>query len=720
MPSEPFVVNLGASNHSPVRGCPGVPKTCPRVDSVLEIRSKNGSSFAINTIILELNTIQSVSVPANGGFSSTDASRKYCIYKNTIYKSSDDNKPERILGMDLPFVIPLNKDVVSSGRNSRWNAKTVHNLTVRIGWSGSKLEVFSISFPLIIKRYDTLPLYRQFNEPITKTIDSPDRNILVEYSLPNTSVGPKDELLIFMKIFPNQIFLNNLEKLNSSTTGKRLSFMKRKPPVFKLKKIYFELREVLICHEGGLGSKQTKLLSKQQDFDAELGTDGITTQISFDFPSDVKNIISNSLSNALNATSQLKKLPLGSLNSNNSHNLSSGINATIDKKSNNNSANNNRHSIDGYSRPQLTKRLTGGLLSNNKRRSLDLKNSGSINSLSSGTLVEDDLNSSNVGAGTGADVHTNANAANSSFDDSSNDSVQMMEVKPMPSVQSMGLNNNHKTLTTNTKLLEEVNTGVPLTHMQGFTTNGKLFSIKYELVFKIKVNNCPAIKFSQPVTVSPYDRIQSSKILKWIIKEWDMAQFINNTTFQTNFNNEKVNYINSFTASTSSDDSGDEFGNNNTPRQLYKRSQTVDDANFRASINLSASYNCNQKNNINQFLTRSMNGNNHNNNYTYGGSKNANNNNNNNNGYFDYTIGAFRRSATGTELGGGPNYYNPSGSLNGYGNTGGNDVDQYGLTIYQSKPFHIYRPQNQMDWKLLGLSEKAIGAYGKSLIHYID
>ncbi|GMM38649.1 Rgl1 protein [Saccharomycopsis crataegensis] len=699
MPTEPFIVNLGASNHSLIRGCPGVPKTCPRVESVLEIRSKDGGSFAIKTIILELNTLQSVSVPSTAGISSNDAHRAYGIFKDTIY-NSEKLGSEKVLGMDLPFVIPINKDIISSGKNSRWNAKTTHNITAKIGWfNGSKLEVFTISFPLIVKRYDTLPLYRQFNEPITKTMDSPDKNILVEYSLPNSSVGPNDELVLYMKISPNSNFLHNG---GATETTKRLSFMKKKPPVFKLKKIQFELREVLVCHESGLSSKQTKLLSKQQDFDAELGPDGITTQISFDFPSEITKIISNSSSNAVNSSSQLKKLPLSSLSNNNS---SSNV------LSNTNSTKISRNSMDGY-RPQLTKRLTGGLLSStsNKRRSLDLRN---VNQnyqslLSSSSSIE------------------NLRNADTSFDSVQSDDT--LDIKPVPTIQSVGLNHNNKTLTTNTKLLEEVNNGIPITHMQGFTTNGKLFSIKYELVFKVKIHNSnsgsskSSVKFTQPITVSPYDRIQSVRLLKWIIKEWEFAQFINNTTFQTNFDNKKVNYINSFTTTTSAaiantpincdvdfdnvaDDNDDEYCNFDTTNEL------LTDAVFRASVSLNVSGNTQSKNNF------------------FNVSKNMNKyHQQNGNHYYDYSIGALRNGEFESKN---LNYESFSKSQNrrslrvdsGRNDIEGNDddaEDPYALTIYQCKPFHVYRPQNQMDWKLLGLSDRAIGAHGKSIVHYID
>ncbi|ODV97663.1 hypothetical protein PACTADRAFT_83106 [Pachysolen tannophilus NRRL Y-2460] len=273
----PFTAGLRPSNKPIVRGSPGVPKTFPRLEGVLEIRSRNGTvPFRIHTIILQLNTIQHVAVPSSSKLGSNDASRTYRMYENLHYSSvaGSSNMNEEILGMDLPFIISLGKDIISSSRFPRWDASNQHNLSALITYhsktNSNNLEVVTVKFPIQIKKYDTLPLYRQFNEPITRTVDSTSTQVLCEYSIPNLSIGPKDDLIIYLKI---------------CTINPGPDSILKKAKKLKLKKITVELKEILECHEGGLHNQEATLISEIQDFeDLVIPSQGFATQLSLVCP----------------------------------------------------------------------------------------------------------------------------------------------------------------------------------------------------------------------------------------------------------------------------------------------------------------------------------------------------------------------------------------------------------------------------------------------------
>lgn len=284
-------------------------------------------------------------------------SRSYIVYKKLIYVASAGSSQltESILGIDLPFIVPLPRDVTSSCHMARWSATTQHLLRVTVS-HGSK-EIVKADFPLVVKRYDTLPLYRQFNQPITRTEDSADRQVMCEYSIPNLSVGPRDDLIVYVKV--------------ASHPGKRKA---------KLKRIGLELRERVCCHEGGLGNKDTKIVTFAQDFDnVPITTQGIASQLSLTFP------------------------------------------------------------------------------------------------------VENDVLASIM----------------SSQDKSPRECVASTEY---------------------------THTEIPLTHAKGFSLEGKLYSIQYELVLRIKLSHARDIETRQPITVCPFDRISSGGFLKWIMKEWEITR----------------------------------------------------------------------------------------------------------------------------------------------------------------------------------------------------
>lgn len=288
---------------------------------------------------------------------------------------------QEIIGIDIPVLIPLPRDIISSGTFPRWNATTRHMLYVKVicGDSFDTEVTYVESFPVVIKVYDTLPLYRQFNEPIFETQTSGDQQVLVDLSLPVSCVGPKDDIILFTKVMTNSAIRTVSRKL-------------------RLNKVTVQIKEILECHEGGLpAKKENKIFTKSEEFNTEnnnLNTQGISSQFQFGFPSE------------------------------------------------------------------------NDFLQMFTNKEWQYTNSASDN------------------------------------DD------------PMISIANYLKNKN----------IDVVDEGIPVTHIQSFTTLGKLFSIRFEAVLKIKLIHGRNLETRIPITVSPYDRISSEYLLQWIMDECEISR----------------------------------------------------------------------------------------------------------------------------------------------------------------------------------------------------
>lgn len=153
-------------------------------------------------------------------------------------------------------------------------ATTLHYLVARVacGPSHEKESIFSDMFPVSIKCYDTLPIYRQFNEPLTETLVSNGNQVVADISLSSTAVGPDDTFTMNTKISTNPLH----------------SRLSRKA---RLKLLTLQVKEVLVCHEGGLPPRrETKLFTTSKSFETpehsgvELGSSGVTTRFDAAFP----------------------------------------------------------------------------------------------------------------------------------------------------------------------------------------------------------------------------------------------------------------------------------------------------------------------------------------------------------------------------------------------------------------------------------------------------
>ncbi|KAK6461124.1 hypothetical protein DFJ63DRAFT_216667 [Scheffersomyces coipomensis] len=271
---SPVAVNLDSIGSSVIRGCPGVIRSLPRIQTKLEVRSTlPGKSFKLRYISLELRTVQKVGVPSKLG--SNDASRDYKIYEiPTLYRPPMAQTYQDIIGLDIPILIPLPKDIISSGVFPNYNAYTIHRLVIKVS-IGDSIEneinyVFQFPIPIII--YDSLPLYGQFNKPVLQTLSTSDHQVWVETSLPISSLGPRDSFTLNVKLITN--YLNNSLKRN-----------------IKLSKLTLQIHEILECYDGGLPNKSTKIFSTSETFGEDghnpnntITTEGFNYQFKCKFP----------------------------------------------------------------------------------------------------------------------------------------------------------------------------------------------------------------------------------------------------------------------------------------------------------------------------------------------------------------------------------------------------------------------------------------------------
>lgn len=381
----PVTVGLEPSHTSIVWGCPGVPRSVPRIKTTLLIRSITGEPFCLRTVGIELRSVQKISIPSTIGTS--DAVQEYKLYEDPfIFNSSFGNfSSAGLLGLDLPILIHLPKDITSSGYNSNWNAYTVHNLIVRVavGESAQTETNFMELFPVPIKLYDSLPIYRQFLESISESTASNDQQLIVDYNLKESCIGPDDKVNLKIRIMKNS--------LNYKVSNK-----------LRLKSFNLQVKEVVECHEGGLPPyKDIKLI---EDF-KECKDHNLNNDITFDY-----NF----------------KLPLN-------HDFLSIFEA-----------------------------------------------------------AENNLEKYKYFDGPGADT--------------------------VP----LTVNNNINHKQNHIKSIE----GVPITHYQNFTLLGKLFSIRYEIVLKLKLIHGKDFTVRIPIILSPYNRVSSQYLLSWIMDQCKLSSEI--------------------------------------------------------------------------------------------------------------------------------------------------------------------------------------------------
>lgn len=254
---SPIVASLRVSNKSPVYGCPGVPRSIPRIETTLEIRSSNGAPFRIKSVGIELRTTQKLVMLSALG--SNETTRDFVIYENpNMFRPGSGTTSEQLLGLDVPVLIPIPKDITASGYFPIWNTTTIHNVGTKVVCLdvANTEATFVEAFPIAIKLYDNLPLYRKFNEPLIEKQHSKDDQVALEVITQLNSIGPRDSIPLTVKTMINA---------HKSKIKKGI----------KLKFINLQLLEILECYEGSTRSrKEHKLISETKSF---LGDDAHLT-----------------------------------------------------------------------------------------------------------------------------------------------------------------------------------------------------------------------------------------------------------------------------------------------------------------------------------------------------------------------------------------------------------------------------------------------------------
>lgn len=175
---------------------------------------------------------------------------------------------QEMLALDIPIVIPLDRAIIPSASFDSWGSTTTHQLIVKatVGSSAATEMSFVQTFAVPIKTYDTLPLYRQYNEPIRDVQYSSDNQVQTEIVLPVSAVGPQDQISLGLRIAANCLH---------RTISKNL----------QLRLVTVQLKEVLECFDGGLPArKENKLCSATQEFMTALTTEGINCNFQMTFP----------------------------------------------------------------------------------------------------------------------------------------------------------------------------------------------------------------------------------------------------------------------------------------------------------------------------------------------------------------------------------------------------------------------------------------------------
>lgn len=176
---------------------------------------------------------------------------------------------QELLAVDIPVLLLLPREVVASCYFDNWGATTTHHLFVKFtGGTSAQTEVsFSESFAIPIKTYDTLPLYRQYNEIVDQLCLSSDNQLVLQVQLPVSALGPRDPFTVDVHV-------------------KASPLHKRKKNLL-IKQITLQMREVLECFDGGLPPrKENKFVSTTVEFDKPLTTEGMMHRFSFEFPHD--------------------------------------------------------------------------------------------------------------------------------------------------------------------------------------------------------------------------------------------------------------------------------------------------------------------------------------------------------------------------------------------------------------------------------------------------
>lgn len=119
-----------------------------------------------------------------------------------LYQPPAGKKAEDFMGMDLPFRLLLPNSQPGSISLAKGAVETTYRLYVSVTLARSQKPVFEY-FPVRVRRYDKLSLFRKYSTPREGKFVSPDHIIDLDYLLNQTSFGPGDTITGHVRIKPN-------------------------------------------------------------------------------------------------------------------------------------------------------------------------------------------------------------------------------------------------------------------------------------------------------------------------------------------------------------------------------------------------------------------------------------------------------------------------------------------------------------------------------------
>lgn len=221
-----FDVKLrGLPNQDLVVGFPGISASWPRIEGSIEIRSKDPASSAIMSVVyvaVALYRTDCIHPPSNKpkpGIAIPKKDQSYLIGEKIVLFDTK-SKSHDLIGMDLPFVLPLptNRTLPSSISLGKGTAsvQTTYQLFVSLIYgagsgnttlssssAGAGTSTYHFPFPVRIKRYDTLSTFGAYRVPIVLQVTSADHLVSIDFSSPTSSFGPGDLVLAYLSIRPN-------------------------------------------------------------------------------------------------------------------------------------------------------------------------------------------------------------------------------------------------------------------------------------------------------------------------------------------------------------------------------------------------------------------------------------------------------------------------------------------------------------------------------------
>ncbi|PGG98743.1 hypothetical protein AJ79_08763 [Helicocarpus griseus UAMH5409] len=277
-----FVRVSGPPNGNFLVGYPGISATLPRIEGKVEIRPSAGISAPVNISMVTISLQRRETIhPSADSVTKRHlaAPRKELTdivgKEMLLFRCPLGRDHEEIIAMDLPFVlfIPYGRGGQEASRRlpppslqlpSR-TAETYYELVVNVQQGPSEQRKYA--FPVPISRYDTLSTFGMYNRP-ENSQKVTDHLVTLAISLPRWSYGPLDPISVYVKLAPNQDWMNKARRVT-------------------IQKITISIdEEIVYNHEGDEPQRKSKSLTKRtENVNLKLPEAGYITNLGLVFPS---------------------------------------------------------------------------------------------------------------------------------------------------------------------------------------------------------------------------------------------------------------------------------------------------------------------------------------------------------------------------------------------------------------------------------------------------